>query len=188
MGLVLAHFEVLSEVLVFPCLVNLRLKLEEKVNKICSKKIQNSRSSPFDDLMLRRRKKSRPYCHHYRTLRAPLSWFSHSASIIGNSVTKKDKTYLCFTCIFPLFSQFLSWTSSLSVTIRWFLDVNVVLMDIKVQCLIYSLNFTSAQPQPPVAAPPCSSGISWCRLSRGPAPWRCAVNKGIRIQIFWKIF
>ena len=28
-GLVFAHFEVLSEVLVLPCLVNLRLKLEE---------------------------------------------------------------------------------------------------------------------------------------------------------------
>ena len=32
-GLVLAHFEVLSKVLVFSCLVNLRLKLEEKVDK-----------------------------------------------------------------------------------------------------------------------------------------------------------
>ena len=31
------------------------------------------------------------------------------------------------TCIFPLLSQFLSWTSSLSVTTRWFRLVNVVL-------------------------------------------------------------
>ena len=33
------------------------------------------------------------------------------------------------TCIFPLLSQFLSCTSSLSVTTRWFRLVNVVLVD-----------------------------------------------------------
>ena len=107
-----------------------------------------SKFRPCDEKSLRRRRMSRPCCRRCRTRCAPPSWSARSETMewsfrfepIDHHHHHHHHHYhnhhhtittIITTCILPLLSQFLSCTSSLSVTTRWLRLVNVVLKTVK---------------------------------------------------------